>query len=213
MRILVFAPHNDDEVLGAGGTIARFAREGHEICVCEVTSGPKYMLMQAEAREAHKVLGVSKSVFLNLPVSQLADYKKTELNARIGEVVSEFRPDMVFTPFIGDMHLDHRMVTEAVLVAVRPINNCPVKKVCMYETLSETGWNIPYGNCNFNPNIWVDISGTINTKIEAMNCYVSQVRPAPHPRSGDGIRALAAFRGSVAGLPFAESFMIIREII
>ena len=213
MRVLVFAPHNDDEVLGAGGTIARFAAEGHEICVCEVTSGPKYKMMQAEAARAHEVLGVSKSVFLNLPVSQLADYKKTELNARIGQVVSSFGPDMVFTPFIGDMHLDHRMVTEAVLVAVRPINDCPAKKVYMYETLSETGWNIPYGNCNFNPNVWMDITESIDTKIAAMECYTSQVRPAPHPRSGEGIRALAAFRGSVAGLRYAESFMVIREII
>ncbi len=213
MKILVFAPHNDDEVLGVGGTIARFAREGHEVCVCEVTSGPLYKMMQAEAAKAHKVMGVSKSVFLNLPYRELADYRKIDINARVGEVVNDFGPDIVFMPFIGDMHMDHRMVTEAALVAVRPINNCPAKKVYMYETLSETGWNVPYGNGNFNPNVWIDIEDTIDTKIEAMNCYVSQVKKAPHPRSDEGIRALAAYRGSVSGLRYAESFMIVREII
>ena len=111
------------------------------------------------------------------------------------------------------MHLDHRMVTEAVLVAARPINKCSVKKIYMYETLSETGWNIPYGNKSFNPNVWIDISDTIDSKIEAMACYQSQLQFKPHPRSEDGIRALAAYRGFTVGFNYAESFMLVREII
>lgn len=213
MNILVFAPHNDDEVLGVGGTIRRKILEGNNVYVCEVTSGPKYKLMQEEARKAHAILGVSQSIFLNLPVSELADMKKTDLNAKIYEVVRNIHPEVIFTPFIEDMHFDHRMVTEAVLVATRPIHNCTVKKLYMYETLSETGWNIPYGSKNFNPNVWVDISDTLDCKIEAMACYQSQIQAAPHPRSFDGIRALAAYRGSTIGVNYAESFMLIREIV
>ena len=213
MNVLVFAPHNDDEVLGVGGTIRRYTLERNQVYVCEVTSGPKYKMMQKEARNAHAVLGVSGSYFLNLPVSELADMKKTELNAKVNEIVKQVEPEIIFTPFIEDMHLDHRMVTEAVLVAARPIHNSPVRKIYMYETLSETGWNIPYGNKNFSPNVWIDISDTLECKIKAMGCYQSQLQQPPHPRSGEGIRALAAYRGGTVGVSYAESFMLIREII
>ena len=212
MRILVFAPHNDDEVLGVGGTIRRHVLMGDSVFVCEVTSGPKYKMMQEQARLAHERLGVTEAVFLNLPVSQLADLPKTELNARIDEIVKRFSPDVVYTPFLGDMHFDHRMVTEAVLVATRPVNGCPVKKAYMYETLSETGWNAPYGSNNFSPNRYVDISDTLEDKLAAMACYTSQVHPFPHPRSAEAISALAMHRGAEAGKKYAESFMLIREI-
>ena len=213
MNILVFAPHNDDEVLGVGGTIHKHVKTGDDVYVCEVTSGEKYKLLQTEAAKAHAVLGVKESVFLNLPASKLADSEKTRLNLEIDKVVRRIKPEIVYMPFIGDMHLDHRYVTEAVLVAVRPINSCPVKKVYMYETLSETGWNIPYGDRNFTPNMWVDITEEIDIKIEAMNCYESQIKEYPNPRSIDAIKALAMYRGSTVSVPYAESFMVVREIL
>ena len=141
MKILVFAPHNDDEVLGVGGTINKYSEAGHEVYVCEVTSGPKYISMQEEAKRAHAVLGVKESFFLNLPVVKLKILEPAEINGAVSKVVQHVNPDIVFIPFIGDMHLDHREVTESVLVAVRPIDGCSVKSVYMYETLSETGWN------------------------------------------------------------------------
>lgn len=212
MNVLVLAPHNDDEVLGVGGTIREHVKAGDEVTVCEVTRGPMYEVLQAEAKNAHAVLEVKESIFLNLPVSELADNSKKELNDRIGKVVEKVKPQIVYIPFIGDMHLDHRYVTEAVLVAVRPVNNCPVKKIYMYETLSETGWNLPYGERNFTPNVWVDITEGINDKISAMKCYKTQIKEYPNPRSEEGIRALAMFRGSTVGYPFAEAFMLVREI-
>lgn len=212
MNILVFAPHNDDEVLGIGGTISKYAKEGHSVIVCEVTSGLKYKMMQQEAAKAHSLLGVADSIFLNLPVAQLADYSKTELNAKIGEVVQGMKPEIVYMPFIWDMHLDHRYVTEAVLVAIRPLPGCTIKKAYMYETLSETGWNIPYGDHVFSPTTWVDIGETIEDKINAMKCYQSQIKKYPHPRSIEGIKYMAACRGSIIGVQYAESFMLVREI-
>ncbi|WP_029201183.1 PIG-L deacetylase family protein [Oribacterium sp. NK2B42] len=212
MKILVFAPHNDDEVLGVGGAISKYTKEGHLVTVCEVTSGPKYKMMQQEAIKAHKMLGVENSIFLNLPVAELADYSKTELNAKVGEVVQRIKPEIVYMPFIWDMHLDHRYVTEAVLVAIRPLPECTVKKAYMYETLSETGWNIPYGDHSFSPTSWVDIEETIEDKINAMRCYQSQIKDYPHPRSIEGIKSMAAYRGSTIGVKYAESFMLVREI-
>lgn len=213
MNILVFAPHNDDEVLGVGGTIAKYAAAGHSVTVCEVTSGPKYKMMQEEARKAHQTLGVQNSVFLNLPFVRLKLLEPAEINAKIQAVVNEVQPEIVFMPFIGDMHLDHREVTESVLVAVRPVNGCPVKTVYMYETLSETGWNIPNPERSFAPDTWIDITDYIDRKIEAMSCYASQIKAFPNPRSAEGIRALAMYRGSTVGVCCAESFMTVRNII
>lgn len=213
MNILVFAPHNDDEVLGVGGTIKRLVNDGNDVFVCEVTSGINYKTLQQEACEAHSILGVKDNVFLNLPVGQLRNMKQNELNSKVSEVINRFQPSIVFIPFIGDMHIDHREVSESVMVAVRPFSSPCVRKVYMYETLSETGWNIPSYERSFIPNVWVDITGTIDDKICAMNCYKSQLLEYPHPRSKESILDLAKYRGATVGANFAESFMLVRQIV
>ncbi len=213
MKVLVFAPHNDDEVLGVGGTIVKLSNEGHTVYVCEVTCGGNYKPIQKEALEAHRFLGVKETIFLNLPVVELKMLSPKEMNRAVGDVVCRIQPEVVFTPFIGDMHIDHREVTESVLVAVRPVNNYTVNKVYMYETLSETGWNIPNSERTFSPNTWVDISSTIDKKIKAMEFYQTQIKTYPNPRSTDGIRALAMYRGSTISCHYAEAFMLVRSII
>jgi len=111
------------------------------------------------------------------------------------------------------MHFDHREVTESALVAVRPIEGSSVKTVYMYETLSETGWNLPNSERSFMPDTWIDISDTLDIKIRAMQCYASQIKEYPNPRSIDGIKALAMYRGSTVNVKYAESFMLVRNII
>lgn len=212
MKILIFAPHNDDEVLGAGGTILRYVEAGHSVYVCEVTDCRNNTLLQ-EAKKAHELLGVKESIFLNLPPVELKNLSPKVINKSIGDVVENIKPDIVFMPFAGDMHIDHQEVTDSVLVAVRPVNNCSVKTVYMYETLSETGWNIPSGDRTFSPNTWIDVSSTIEKKIEAMKCYKTQIKEYPNPRSADGIRALAMYRGSTVGYEYAEAFMMIRNLV
>lgn len=213
MNVLIFAPHNDDEVLGAGGTICKLADEGHNVIVCEVTSGPKYKMMQEEAGRAHRCLGVNQSIFLNLPFVRLKSIETVEINKSISDVVNKIKPEMVFVPFIGDMHIDHREVTESVLVAVRPVNNSTVRTIYMYETLSETGWNIPNSERSFMPDTWFDISVYLNKKLDAMKCYESQIKEYPNPRSIEGIKALSMYRGSTVGVEYAECFMTVRNII
>ncbi len=213
MNILVFAPHNDDEVLGVGGTIRKYADRGHSVYVCEVTSGPKYKLMQEEAGKAHKVMRVKESIFLNLPVVKLKNFDSVEMNAAIAKVVFDVKPDIVFIPFIGDIHMDHREVTESALVALRPANNSSVKTIYMYETLSETGWNLPNSERSFIPDTYIDVTSTFEKKIEAMQCYKSQIKEYPNPRSVQSMRALAMYRGSTVNVEYAESFMLVRNII
>ncbi len=216
MKVLVFAPHNDDEVLGVGGTIARMSVEGHEVYVCEVTSGKnkeRTDLIKSEARNAHSVLGVKKSIFLDLPVVELKTMAVTELNKAVSGVVKEIQPDIAFIPHKGDMHRDHYEVAMAAMVALRPVDAPNLKAIYAYETLSETEWNIPSAENLFVPSVWVDISDYIELKEKAMSCYNTQIKEFPNPRSIKAIRALSEYRGSTICKRNSEAFMLIRQQI
>lgn len=213
MKILVFAPHNDDEILGVGGTIRKYIKESHDVYVCEITSGARKELLQSEARSAHNLLGIKESIFLNIPVGTVSKMDQFELNNKINDVVTRIRPDIVFLPFTGDMHMDHGAVAESAMVSLRPIGDYSVREIYMYETLSETGWNFPTSEKSFTPNTWIDITDTIDEKISAMKCYKSQILQYPHPRSIESIIALAQYRGATVGVEYAESFVLVRKVI
>ena len=108
------------------------------------------------------------------------------------------------------MHIDHNVVSRSAMVALRPISNPQLISIYAYETLSETEWNLPSVDNAFIPNVWCDITDTIDKKIEAMKCFESQLLEFPHPRSLKAIRSLSEHRGSTVGVNNAESFMLIR---
>jgi N-acetylglucosamine malate deacetylase 1 len=216
---MVIAPHADDEVLGAGGTIAKYSAQGHEVFVL-ITSGhlpplysrKSYEETVSEAYLAFSVLGVEKSQFLEIPATMIGDLPIHELNSRISKVVNDFNPHIVFCPY-PDRHIDHRLVFDSVMVATRPIGEGRnIEIVAAYETLSETHWNAPHIEPNFTPNWVIDISDHLAKKLDALGCYKSQISEFPGPRSIEAIEALAKFRGTQAGFGYGESFHIVRMI-
>jgi len=217
---LVIAPHPDDEVLGVGGTVARLASEGWEVTVAIVTSatperfGSGSLAMgRAEARRAHEILGVHASRFLDdIPAAEVDRMSHASVNLALGAVVRDVRPDSMFIPFAGDIHLDHQLIALSSMVAARPVNHARPTRLYAYETLSETNWNAPYVAPAFQPNTFVDVSATLETKLEAMKAYASQLRPFPEERSLEAIRALATLRGATVSLTAAEAFVLLREI-
>ena len=215
MKVVVIAPHNDDEILGVGGTMAKLAKQGHEVVVCEVTAGNLddeiVQLQKREAIESHELLGV-KTHFMDLPVVGLKEMTTRELNAAFHKHMLELQPDMVFIPHKGDMHIDHRMTIEAAMVALRPVTFPNLKAIYAYETLSETDWNTPSVDNAFIPTMFVDITDEIDAKLQAMACHTSQLCEYPHPRSLDAIKALAMHRGSTVCKRYVEAFMVIREV-
>jgi len=217
MRVLIFAPHNDDEVLGVGGTIAKLAASGNEVFVCEVTTWKEnpdgFEKIQKQAVQAHDILGVKDTFFLNIPVVHVKETPTHIKNKKFQDVVNEIRPEMAFIPHIGDMHVDHGETAQAAMVALRPIGNPQLKAIYAYETLSETEWNIPNTSNVFIPNAWSDITETFDKKIEAMKCFTTQLREFPHPRSLEAIKSLARLRGSTIGVEYAESFSAIRIVL
>jgi LmbE family N-acetylglucosaminyl deacetylase len=221
-RILVIAPHADDETLGVGGTIARRVAEGHEVHVAVVTGhGPEphplwpravWDTVRAEAREAMNVLGVKELHFEELPAAMVADQPMWQLNRVVGGLVDKIKPDVLYVPFLFDLHKDHREIFHASSVAWRTSSATgrAIREVYCYEVQSETHWSAPYLEASFTPNVWVDISSQLDTKLRALACYASQVRPAPDARSIEAVRALAVWRGAQQAMTAAEAFVAIR---
>lgn len=218
-RMLVIAPHPDDEVLGVGGTIARAVAEGDDVYVVLVTrASPDHFdpdlirRGREEAVRAHRFLGVRETVALDIPAAAVDTVPHREVNAQLREVLQGIEPDEVYLPFVGDMHLDHQLVFQSSLVAARPNSRYRPRAIYAYETLSETNWNAPYLAPAFQPNVFVDVTDYIEKKIEAMRMYASQIKPFPHERSAEALRALATLRGVTVGVRAAEAFVQIRQI-
>jgi N-acetylglucosamine malate deacetylase 1 len=218
-NILVIAPHPDDEILGCGGTIKRFSSKGDKIYILIATRGKPEMYseeriikVREEAIQAHKILGVTETRFLNFPAPDLDLISLAEISEAISSVITEFEIDTLFLPHRGDIHNDHKAVFDAGLVASRPVNNYMVTRVYSYETLSETEWAAPFCSETFIPTYFINISDFFSYKLEAMQCYKSQLREFPNPRSVKSIEALANLRGGTIGVYYAEAFFAIRVI-
>ena len=218
-RILVVAPHPDDETLGVGGTIAKFAARGDEVFVLMVSghlpplyNREDYEKTVSEACSAFSILGVFKSEFLEIPATMIGDQPLHKFNGRISKIVNDFNPHIVFCPY-PDRHVDHRLVFDSVMVATRPVGiGRDIEIVATYETLSETHWNAPHIEPNFTPNWVVNISDYIDSKLAALKCYESQISDFPGPRSIEAVESLAKFRGTQAGFGYGEGFHIVRMI-
>ena len=167
-------------------------------------------IREKEIQKVSEVLGIKKTYHLDFPAVKLDTIPQKELNNSTLKIMAEVNPDIVYIPHKGDLNKDHRLIFDAALVATRPINN-RIKRILSYETLSNTEWGQAIEP--FVPSVYVDISETIDKKIEAMKIYKGELREYPHPRSLEIIEALAKKRGSEAGIRFAEAFMLIRELI
>lgn len=211
-KFLVVAAHADDEVLGVGGTIARRVREGNEVQVvivgdCRTARDPDLSpRLSAEAKASAKVLGVREPLFLFRKAMTLNPGIDLELNKRISDIVSTASPDIVLTHHLTDINSDHRAVAAAVMVACRPIGQWPT--VMSFETPSSSEWGGP-----FLPNTFIELCDEdLEKKIEAIRCYSSELRKPPHPRSVDSLFTRAIYWGQLAGVQFAEPFILHREV-
>lgn len=227
-RVLVVAAHPDDEVLGAGGTIAWHRQRRDRVSVLILGEGISarfptrrealksahrdgFARLRQEMALAHKRLGVGQTFHQEFPDNRFDSVDLLDLVKAIERVKQQVRPQVVYTHHGGDLNIDHRLTFEAVLTACRPLPHEPVERILSFEVLSSTEWASPDAAAAFIPNVFIDIGPFLEDKLRAMACYRSELRPSPHSRSLEAIRYQAKLWGAKAGLRAAEAFMLLRE--
>ncbi len=223
-RVLVIAAHPDDEVLGIGGTVAKFSAEGMECHLLIVTDGSSSQYRNSnhlhEIIEAKKVetkgcadmLGFKSIHYGELPDMKLDKTPHIVINQVIEKVINEVKPDIVFTHFWGDVNRDHQEVYRSTLVAVRPVMGQVVREVYCYKVPSSTEWTPNKDDTMFMPNYFVDIEKYAEQKYKAFACYSTELREYPHPRSVQYLREIDKAAGLKVGLLAAEEFVLLRKL-
>ena len=227
MRILTIAAHPDDEVLGAGGTIKKFKIEQNCEVFClilaegltsrgdvrdDIQRSEIQKLRESTIRAAD-IIGYNSVDFGDFPDNRMDSVDLLDVVKFISKFIVKYKPDILLTHHGSDLNIDHRITFQAVITAARPLKESPVRKIMTFETPSATEWHFPYHKNVFSPNVFVDITHTIESKLSAMRCYVTENRPAPHPRSTEKLRANAARWGSVIGCEYSEAFELIYDIL
>ncbi|WP_415900050.1 PIG-L deacetylase family protein [Neptuniibacter sp. QD48_11] len=223
MTVLVVAAHPDDEVLGCGGTIAKYVSEGRPVKVMFIADGvssrsdsaaDSALPARLEALEAASVILGYEVVFTGqLPDNRLDTVPLLEIVQLIERYISQLRPHTVITHHSGDLNIDHRLVHEAVVTACRPTPGHSVKNLLFFEVASSTEWRSPGDGYAFAPNYFVDISGCfLKKKQEALLAYQLEMREWPHPRSAKAIDALCHWRGATVGVEAAEAYILGRML-
>lgn len=220
MRVLVVAAHPDDEVLGCGATLARHADQGDTAEIVVLGRGALSRegatladadKLQRQACEAARILGASDVRILDLPDNRFDRLDLLDIVKRVEAEIHRVNPEVVYTHHAGDLNIDHRRTFEAVVTACRPLEGSGVRRLLSFEIPSSTEWQASTVPPGFLPNVFVDVTQTLERKLKAIGIYCGEIRSSPHPRSIEALTALACWRGASAGMKAAEAFVLVRE--
>jgi len=223
-NILIVAAHPDDEVLGAGGAISHHSRSGDRVTIAilgegitsrsvsrDQADGSQLADLALDAKKAAAIMGCHDVRLIGLPDNRFDSLNLLDVVKVVEKLVEELRPEVVYTHHHGDLNQDHTVTARAVLTACRPLPGQSVRKIYSFEVPSSTGWGFP--ETPFVPNVFLDISATIQAKADAMSAYRSELRPYPHPRAPEALIERAKAWGSHVGMMAAEPFFLLRELI
>lgn len=219
-KIIIISAHPDDEVLGAGGAILKHKAAGDEIYWIIVTnvseaegfSRERVNSRKEEIEKVEKMLGVKKTFMLDYPTMSLSSSSLIEMVPKISKVFLEVEPETIYCLNRSDAHSDHRITFDAVMACTKSFRYPFIKKVLLYECISETEFAPALHEKVFIPNYFVDISDYMERKLEIMRVYESELGEHPFPRSEKNIDALAVYRGASCGVKYAEAFQLIKYI-
>lgn len=211
MKVLVIATHPDDEVLGCGGVIRRHVLQDDIVDVLVITRAiePEWdneyrKNKKTEQKRVDALLGIHTRYFLDIDCLTLNTLARGRFNYKISKQIMDLQPDVIYTHYNSELNNEHNVVSWATLVGTRIPNT---SEVYMYETPS-----VRFGLSNFKPNYYVNIRDSIEIKQKAFYEYTSEVKRYPHPRSLEGIKTLARYRGEEVGMYFAEAFYQIKRV-
>lgn len=200
--------------------MAYHAARGDSVRAIFVTDGvgarPDYQgagKRQAACRKANRIVGAGEPVFLDFPDNQLDTVPLLSVTQAIEEHIDAFSPRIVYTHFAGDLNIDHSIVHRAVMTACRPQPGYGVKEIYSFEVPSATGWLSGASDSRFEPNVVVDITEFLETKLNALREYDDELREFPHSRSSENLRHLAHYRGATVGFRAGEGFIAQRILV
>lgn len=208
--LVVIAAHPDDEVLGCGGTIAKAGQNGLKVLPIIACEGASVRHSDNLTIKEHKnqlinsckILKTEEPIFLNYPDQKLDQQPILQITKKIEEILIKKRPSIIFIHDFSDLNQDHKHLTHCSLIASRPTFSF-IESVYMFNTPSSTEWGFPR---KFKPDKWVDISSTIDIKLKAFECYKSEIKEFPHPRSKEALVSQAKYWGSHQLMNYAEVF-------
>lgn len=223
MSVLCIAAHPDDEILGVGGTLARHAATGEGVHICILSDGVTSRYDDVEAadeeirqrrqraeRAADRIGG---TVTLHgFPDNSFDTVPLLDIVQTIEAEIADHTPDVVYTHHYGDLNVDHELACRATVTATRPLADSGVDRVLAFETLSASEWSVPQPANAFQPTTFVDVGSHLDTKLEALSVYETELREPPHPRTVDTVRKNTEVWGSKAGVSAAEPFELLREV-
>jgi len=214
-RVVIIAAHPDDEILGCGGTAALHVKNGDEVFNIIFCEGESHRYKDGSVNQdnfiekASQIIGVTETRHLKFPDQHLDQYSLVEIIDPLLMNIRDIKPNIIYCQFGGDINRDHKILFEAALVATRPVEEY-IDKIYAFDTASSTEWSYPR---NFVPDTWVDISGVLDIKLRAMECYESELKKYPHPRSLKALEYKSKAWGNQCCLEAAEVFMTIRRIV
>ena len=150
---------------------------------------------------------------MGFPTTKLHTLDVSEIITKISSVIQEVKPEVIYTVNRTDIHTDHQVAAKVIMSCTKSFRNPFIKRILMYECISETEIAPPLPENAFVAHVYSDISNYLERKIEIMKRYESELQEPPLPRSIDNIRALARFRGATVSVHYAEAFMLLRELI
>ncbi|WAM37246.1 PIG-L deacetylase family protein [Caldicellulosiruptor acetigenus] len=219
MKVLVVSVHPDDETLGCGGTLLKHRKQGDQLFWMIITKPDESTGFCKEfIKERKNQIKAVSNIYGFEAVHEL-EFNTTKLHAidfstlmkSISQVINEVKPEIIYMNNRSDIHTDHQVAAKALISCTKSFRYPFIKKILMYECISETEIAPSFPENIFIPNVFSDITDFIEQKIEIMKLYRSEIQETPLPRSIENIRALARYRGASCGVDYAEAFMLVRE--
>ena len=218
-KILIVSAHADDEIFGMGGTLLKLSKnEDYDISwlILSKIWEPKWSAKEIASRDIaikkiNELIGFKSIHHWDYKDNKLDTYSINELQDRLILLIDQIKPEIIYTPSVWDFNHDHRIACELIEMSTKSYYSSSIKEIIAYEIPSSTDHSFSSIR-KFTPNLYHDITSTIDDKLKALELFESELKLFPHPRSKDYVKSLAMVRGGESGVKFAEAFHILKSL-